>query len=237
MWETVTIGESGATVTVDRRNGLYRKVSDDPRDDLVGEGARLTWLREHGIPAAEVIECRPGLLVTAEVPGVSAAGEWPEASCPRVVDALAGLTRALHSLPITDCPFDRRLAVVIPEALAADVDLDDLDDERAGWTRDELAAELISTRPPDEDLVVCHGDLCPPNVVLDPDTCRVNGLIDAGRLGVADRWADLALVTRSLTDDSDPQYGAWAADRFLKKYGVAPHPRKNDFYRLLDEFF
>lgn len=235
MWETVTIGQSGATVS--RRNGLYRKVSDDPRDDLVGEGARLRWLREHGIPAAEVLECRPGLLVTAEVPGVSAAEEWPEESRPRVVDALAELTRAMHSLPITECPFDRRLAVTLPEALAADVDLDDLDDERAGWTRDELAARLIATRPPDEDLVVCHGDLCLPNVVLNPDTCRVSGLIDTGRLGVADRWADLALATRSLAGGLNPQYGAWAADRFLNQYGIAPNPRKNEFYRLLDEFY
>jgi aminoglycoside phosphotransferase len=235
MWETVTIGQSGATVS--RRSGLYRKVSDDPRDDLVGEGARLCWLREHGIPAAEVIECRPGLLVTAEVPGVSAAEEWPEESRSRVVDALADLTRALHSLPITECPFDRRLAVTVPEALAADVELDDLDDERAGWTRDDLAARLIAARPPDEDLVVCHGDLCLPNVVLNPDTCRVNGLIDTGRLGVADRWADLALATRSLAGDLNPQYGAWAADRFLNQYGIAPNPRMSEFYRLLDEFF
>ena len=237
MWETVTIGQSGATVTVNRRNGLYRKVSDDPRDDLVGEGARLSWLREYGIPAAEVIECRPGLLVTAAVPGVSAAEEWPETSRPRVVDDIADVTRALHSLPTTECPFDRRLAVAMPEALAADVDLDDLDDERAGWTRDELTARLVSTQPPDEDLVVCHGDLCLPNVVLDPDTCRVNGLIDTSRLGLADRWADLALATRSLADHRNLQYGAWAADRFLNQYGIAPNPRKNEFYRLLDEFF
>jgi len=235
VWEKVTIGQSGATVS--RRNGWYRKTSDDPRDDLVGEGARLSWLREHGIPAAEVLECRPGLLVTAEVPGRSAAEEWSPESRPRVVEALADLARALHSLPIGECPFDRRLAVTIPEALAAAVDLDDLDDERAGWTRDELAAQLLATRPPAEDLVVCHGDLCLPNVVLDPDSCRVTGVIDTGRLGVADRWADLALATRSLDSDLNPQYGAGAADRFLSRYGVTPDPGKNDFYRLLDEFF
>jgi len=176
----VTVGLSGAEVA--RRNGVYRKVSRDPRHDLVGEGERLTWLRQHGIPAPEVLECRPGLLMTAEVPGRSAAEEWPAESRPRVVDAIADLTRALHALPIAECPFDRRLEVTIPEALSADVDLDDLDAERAGWTRDELVARLLSTRVPDEDLVVCHGDLCLPNVLLDPRTCQVTGVIDTGRL-------------------------------------------------------
>ncbi|WUI03815.1 aminoglycoside 3'-phosphotransferase [Spirillospora sp. NBC_00431] len=237
MWERVTAGLSGAMVS--RRDGIYRKESGDPSADLVGEGERLVWLREQGLPAAEVLECRPGLLVTREVPGRSWADPWPPESLPRIIDALADLTRALHALPIAGCPFDRRLAVTIPEALSADVDLDDLDEARRGWTRDDLARELLATRPPDEDedLAVCHGDLCAPNVLFDPATCQVTGLIDTPRLGVADRWADLAIATRSMIDELNPQYGAWAADRFLERYGVAPDPAKLTFYRLLDEFF
>ncbi|MFI0483641.1 APH(3') family aminoglycoside O-phosphotransferase [Actinomadura sp. 9N215] len=234
MWERVTVGQSGAVVS--RRNGVYRKESDDPSADLAGEGERLGWLREQGLPAAEVLECRPGLLVTREVPGRSWAGPWPPESLPRIIDALADLTRALHALPTAGCPFDQRLDVTVPAALSADVDLDDLDEERRGWTRDGLVAELLATRPPDEDLVVCHGDLCAPNVFFDPGTCRVTGLIDTGRLGVADRWVDLAIATRSMTDERNPQYGPWAADRFLERYGIAPDPAKTAFYRLLDEF-
>ncbi|MEO3755081.1 APH(3') family aminoglycoside O-phosphotransferase [Streptomyces sp. B6B3] len=239
MWERVTDGMSGAVVS--RRNGVYRKESDDPRLDLVAEGERLEWLRRHGIPAAEVLDCRPGLLVTAELPGWSAAAPWPAEARPRVVDALADLTRALHALPIADCPFDRRLAVTIPEALATGPDLDDLDAERQGWTRERLVAELLATRPSEReeerDLVVCHGDLCVPNVILDPETCRVSGVLDTGRLGVADRWLDLAIATRSLAGDLNPQYGGQAAaDRYLTRYGVDPDPARITFYRLLDEF-
>jgi kanamycin kinase len=210
MWEIVTIGMSGATVS--RRDGIYRKVTDNSQDDLVAEGARLTWLREQGIPAPEVLECRPGLLVTREVPGRSAAEEWPEEDHPRIIDALAGLARTLHALPIADCPFDRRLAVVLPP----------------GWA---------GGQPAEEDLVVCHGDLCLPNVVLDPGTCEVTGVIDTGLLGVADRWADLALTTRSLDDERNDQYGPGAGDRFLAGYGIAPDQEKIDFYRLLVDSF
>ncbi|WP_370872180.1 aminoglycoside 3'-phosphotransferase [Spirilliplanes yamanashiensis] len=218
VWEPVTTGRSGAAVS--RRPGVYRKQSADPRIDLVGEGERLTWLRRHGIPAPEVLDCRPGLLVTAEVPGRSAAEPWPADLRPRVVDALAGLARALHALPAADCPFNRTLAVTIPAALAADPG----PGER----------EVLAARPGPEDTVVCHGDLCVPNVLLDPDTCRVTGVVDAGRLGVADRWADLAVATRSLTSPMNPQYGPWAAARFLDRYGVEPDPVRTRFYRLLD---
>jgi kanamycin kinase len=228
------MGLSGATV--EKGNGRYRKLSDDPRHDLVGEGERLSWLREHGIPAAEVLEVRPGYLLTAEVPGISAAEEWPAESLPAVVDALADLTRALHALPVAQCPFDRRLAVTIPEALAAVPDLDDLDAERAGWSRDRLVAELLFTRPAQEDLVVCHGDLCLPNVLLDPATVQVTGVVDVGRLGVADRWVDLAIATRSIDDARNPQYGRSLSSRYLDRYGVTPDEAKISYYRLLDEF-
>ncbi|MFB9836747.1 hypothetical protein ACFFNX_31690, partial [Actinoallomurus acaciae] len=73
----MTIGRGGARVS--RRGGIYRKESDDPRIDLVAEGDRLAWLRRQGIPAAEVLDCRPGLLVTAEEGGPSAAEPWAAA--------------------------------------------------------------------------------------------------------------------------------------------------------------
>ena len=98
-------------------------------------------------------------------------------------------------------------------------------------------AELLATRPRQEDLAVCHGDLCVPNVLFDPGTCEVTGVIDTDRLGVADRWADLAIITRSLAARYNPQYGPWAADRLLDRYRVPPDPAKIAFYRLLDEFW
>lgn len=44
------------------------------------------------------------------------------------------------------------------------------------------------------DTVVCHGDLCLPDIILDPQTLDVSGFVDLGRLGLADRYADLALL-------------------------------------------
>lgn len=234
-WESVTSGRSSARVS--KGSGIYRKEESDPAVDLRVEGERLTWLRNQGIPAPQVLECGPDVLVMTEVLGRTAGDPWPVHALPRVVDALARLTHDLHALSVEDCPFDRRLSSVIPEALAADVDLADLDDERQGWDRERLVSELLGQRPDQEDLVVCHGDLCLPNVLLDPVTFRVTGVIDTARLGVADRWMDLAITTRSLTSPRNAQYGHWAADQYLTSYGIEPNPEKINYYRLLDEFF
>lgn len=55
-------------------------------------------------------------LVTEAVPGVAAAEEWPEHQRFAVVEAMAELARALHELPVEDCPFDRRLDAAVAEA-------------------------------------------------------------------------------------------------------------------------
>ena len=234
-WEPVTTGRFGAVVS--RRRGLYRKETLDPAEDLRAEADRLVWLQSQGIPVPEVVEADRRVLVTREVAGRTAADDWPATARPRVVEALARVTRDLHGLPVEDCPFDRRLDVVLPQALAADVDLSDLDPERLGWSRERLVAELLARRPDREDLAVCHGDLCLPNVLVDPDTFVVTGVVDVGRLGVADRWTDLALATRSLAGPSNPQFGAPSAEQYLDLYGVQADVVRLDYYRLLDEFF
>jgi kanamycin kinase len=83
-------------------------------------------------------------------------------------------------------------------------------------------------RPPgDEDLVVCHGDYCLPNVLI--DAWQVSGFVDLGELGVADRWADLTTATWSVTRNLGP---GWEP-LFLASYGAAPDPAKRAFYRRL----
>jgi streptomycin 3"-kinase len=80
------------------------------------------------------------------------------------------------------------------------------------------------------DLVVCHGDACLPNFLFDPETLELTGVIDVGRLGVADRYADLALVRAQLDD-------VWSVDAagFFAAYGLAElDAQRLDFYLLLD---
>jgi kanamycin kinase len=77
-------------------------------------------------------------------------------------------------------------------------------------------------------LVVCHGDACAPNTLID-GAGRCGGHVDLGDLGVADRWADLAVATLSLSWN---YAGDWERD-LLDAYGVDPDPERVDFYRAL----
>jgi kanamycin kinase len=213
----------------------------DPGSSLRAEAERLEWMRSRGVNVPEVVQFleQDGLeyLLTSALPERDASNEWAASEVPGVVEALADGLRLLHSIPITDCPFDQRLEFKITQARERVrhglINLEDLDQERLGRTAEHLLEELLERRPTHEDLVFCHGDYCVPNVILDGSSI---GFVDVGRAGIADRWQDLALMTRSLESDMNPQFNG-LSERFLERYGVTPDLEKRDFYRLLDEFF
>ncbi len=246
----MTAGRSGARVWRSERCYLKTVEARTPAAaELAGEAERSRWLRAQGLPAPEVLDTGDDgtwrWMLTAAVPGRSLAEPWPADRRPDLVVAVAQTLVALHALDPSTCPFKRGAAVTVAAAAAAaaagEIDLDDLDDERAGRDAAGLLAELIATRPPSEDLVVCHGDLSAPNVLVDPDDLTVTGLVDLGRIGVADRHQDLALLTRDLGGELDPGYGSGEVDLLLSTYargtGVVADGDRLAWYRLLDEFF
>lgn len=76
--------------------------------------------------------------------------------------------------------------------------------------------------------MVCHGDACTPNSLLYDDGSFA-AHVDLGSLGVADRWADLAVATWSLGWD----YGPGFDGILLDGYGIEPDPQRLTYYRLL----
>jgi aminoglycoside phosphotransferase len=250
-WEQIGTGRSGAQVRRAPDGGAYAKCARGSlREDLVDERERLGWLATTDLPAPEVLDWsddgETATLTLRTVPGVPMS-ELPPSVAPSAVGSLARFLDRLHSTSRESCPFERWLAVTVPQARVRIeselVDEDDFDAERAGSSPEELLAELVDRRPRAEqlevgDLVVCHGDACLPNFLVDPESLEVSGMVDVHRLGVADRHLDLALATRSVSDAAlNPAYGPHAADALLTEYGHDIDPWRLDFYRLLDEFF
>jgi kanamycin kinase len=64
-------------------------------------------------------------------------------------------------------------------------------------------------------------------LLADDGTCT--GHVDLGALGVADRWADLAVATWSL----EWNYGPGLDDVMLDAYGIGPDPARTAYYREL----
>jgi aminoglycoside phosphotransferase len=218
-----------------------------PRE-LHEEYARLEWLgragggslRERlGAPELRFFGTegvRDFLLITA-VPGIDASDTVYADDPASLVQGLAEGLRRLHTLPASECPFDRSLEEVLAAARqrldAGLVDTTDFDEERQGRTAEELWEELLATRPATEDRVFTHGDYCLPNVLLTEER-RFSGLIDWSRCGLADRYQDLALARRSLAHN----WGAEWEAQLWQAYGLAePDPARLKFYQLLDEFF
>ncbi|MFI5734278.1 phosphotransferase [Kribbella sp. NPDC051587] len=83
---------------------------------------------------------------------------------------------------------------------------------------------------------VTHGDYCAPNVFVDPETLRFCGILDVGRLGMGDRYADLGLMYKSLSNGLNPQYGLVPAARsFVTQYGGDPDDPRIPYYIGLDD--
>ncbi len=238
-------GMSGTGVFhVERRSApdQYLKIAErHSEQDLSAEVSRLIWLQGR-LPVPDVLywaedDTRQYLLISA-VPGLVLYDESLRDQLPALMRLYATALRQIHAIPLESCPFDLRLDVKIAQAAqrlkSGAVDVENFDPERQGRSAQSAFRELLATRPSAEDLVFTHGDYCTPNVLIDPDTMTLNGLIDWGRAGIADRYQDLALAARSI----DYNFGAKWIPPFFDAYGLSEVDQaKVAFYKLLDEFF
>lgn len=247
-WEPVTTGESGAFVLHDRDHERYAKlVPTAARDDLAAERDRIAWLGETGVPTASVLGWRAtddgACLITSAVPGVPA-DQLDAPALRRAWPGIAATVRELHSLPVADCPFGGGLASMMAlarttvaenrvQAEFLPVDLQQISPARIlGQLEDELPRR---ERQEKDERVVCHGDLCLPNVLIDPDTMGVAGLIDLGRLGVADPYADISLLLANARETWPDEVAALQADDdFGELYGIDLDAARQRFYLMLD---
>ncbi|MCV7192031.1 aminoglycoside 3'-phosphotransferase [Mycolicibacterium brumae] len=172
--------------------------------DLVREAEKLRWAGCY-VPVPRVIDCGAtvdGLwLVTAAIDATSAVDpRWRDRPETAVRAIATGLRRLHDTLPVDECRY------------------------RDTWIPP-------GTRTPEPDrLVVCHGDPCVPNTLLDNEG-QFTAHVDFSRLGVADRWADLAIATASISWDFN--FGGNYDELFFEAYGVAPDAERIRFYREL----
>ena len=239
-WTQVTVGKSAAQVWRIAGKGevLFAKTAPaDGPNPLPAEVARLTWLGTVGVPAPVVQDffetAGQHWVLMSAVPGTDLTHlvERPE----QVIAALAKALRTLHAIDPATCPFDLTLHAKLQAARdnvdAGWVDETDFDTGQVGWTAQAVLDWVVAHPPETQDLVVAHGDACLPNfLALDG---KFSGMIDVGRLGIADRWQDLALACRSIGFNC----GAAAVAPFLAAYGAGWDQERHDYYNALDNLF
>ncbi|MEU0575392.1 APH(3'') family aminoglycoside O-phosphotransferase [Dermacoccus nishinomiyaensis] len=247
-WLPVTAGESQAAVFRSADGTRYAKcvVAADTAG-LEAERDRVIWLSDQGVPGQRVLGWRSGdagsCLVTSAVDGVPA-DQVSVADLRASWESITDAVRRLHDVPVQRCPFRRDLDTMVATArdvvTRGTVNPEFLPVEQRHTPPAELLARLVPqvTRRREQeatDTVVCHGDLCLPNIILDPRTLNVAGFIDLGRLGQADRYADLALLLANARETWPDKEQAHNADTaFAKRYGISLDHDRLRFYLHLD---
>jgi kanamycin kinase len=230
--------EAGGLAFELRNSATRRFLKWAPADsaiDLTAEAARLAWaVGFAAVPRyLDSGEDETGTwLLTEPVPGESAVSErWKREPGVSVIAIGEGL-RGLHdALPVDECPFSWSAPNRVSDARQR-ATLDQIDP--AAWHPEHRdltigqALDKLTRVPPIDRAVVCHGDACAPNTMLGANG-RWSGHVDFGAMGVADRWADLAVATWSTTWN----YGPGWEQELLAAYGVDPDPVRTNYYRLL----
>jgi aminoglycoside phosphotransferase len=203
--------------------------------DLDEEIRRLRWARRyiivpHVLKQGEDDE--GSWFVSAGLPGTTAVDDrWRREPATAVHEIGAGL-RAMHdALPVADCPFDwsAESRVALAKQAAADGGLNPQDwHEIHQHLTVEAALDRLADIPPVDKRVVCHGDPCSPNTLIGDDG-RWTAHVDLDTLGVADRWADLAVATWS----TEWNYGPNWTEPLLEAYGIQPDWDRITYYKLL----
>ncbi|RKW70733.1 aminoglycoside 3'-phosphotransferase [Galactobacter caseinivorans] len=188
----------------------------DPETSMAQEAKRLAWAAPH-TPVPRVVshgkDTTHEWLITEALDGLSAVDpRWlaaPETAARAVGQGL----RALHdALPTENCPFDWSVHARLTNAAQRGIDV----------------PPALRDAPPIDRLVVCHGDACVPNTLLD-DAGHPSGHVDLGALGLGDFWADLAVASMSTEWNYGPGYEA----TLIEAYGVEPDREQLAYYRAL----
>lgn len=144
--------------------------------------------------------------------------------------------RALHALPIADCPFDSSVTAWLPIARqrVADglVDEDDFDADHHGMSATAILGMVEELTGAACSSVVAHGDFTLGNIILDA-AGGVAGCIDVGRLGIADPYQDIALMWRDLGGFGEQAQAAFIAALNIERIEV----ERLLLHRTLDELF
>lgn len=244
-WARDNVGQSGATIyrlygKPDAPELFLKHGKGSVANDVTDEMVRLNWLTEFmPLPTIKHFIRTPddAWLLTTAIPGKTAfqvLEEYPD-SGENIVDALAVFLRRLHSIPVCNCPFNSdhvfRLAQAQSRMNNGLVDASDFDDERNGWPVEQVWKEMHKLLPFSPDSVVTHGDFSLDNLIFDEG--KLIGCIDVGRVGIADRYQDLAILWNCLGEFSPS-----LQKRLFQKYGIDnPDMNKLQFHLMLDEFF
>jgi kanamycin kinase len=204
--------------------------------DVAEEIEKLRWASAYTLvptPIDHGSDSEGSWIVTESIDAENAVTTRWKREPQRATAALGAGLRAFHdALPKESCPYEwsaaQRLREIRLRIEDGSLDQHEWSESFSGLTLRTAMEELRVT--PSEDLVVCHGDACAPNTLID-ERGKWLAHVDLENLGIGDRWADLAILTWSTVWN----YGEGWEMNVYGSYGIEPDPEKIRYYRLLWE--
>lgn len=234
--EQNTIGCSTAKVYRFTGSGAAFYLKIDKGLALRQERDALLFLRGK-LPVASIAyysEDTASYLLTTALPGTMACNLRNLRKPQETAFLLSEATKLFHSVPPSECPLDRTLDVCLREAYA------NMKQGLANCTDNPLGSpealyRFLDENRPEEELVVCHGDFCLPNILLHEGS--VSGFVDLGSCGIADKWQDITFCLRSIRWNFGPEAAPEIQALYLEHLGIPLDEKKFFYYRMLNKYF
>jgi aminoglycoside phosphotransferase len=225
-------------LTANNRANKYLKIQPvGYPNSLEQQSKRLLWLTNK-LPVPEIIDY--GItggyeyLITYEISGYAASNEIFKKDTKEMIALIAKGLREIHELSISDCPFDNSINKLmtiaqynIQNRFFDPVELQNKfgEDSIEKLLREvELFSDVLT-----EDLVFTHGDYSLPNIIIKDGT--IEGYLDLGNCGMADRYYDLAVAEKSIIRNFGSEY----LQLFYEQYGISKsNTEKIRFYQLME---
>lgn len=241
------IGMSDSSVYLFSDKVLKVQSADEESEN---EYMMMKWLKgKLAIPdiIAYEKECDKSYLLMSRIKGVMSCADCYMDTPELLIEMLSKAIHMLWEVGIEGCPsrinLDKKLEMASYNVEHGLIDMENVQPDTFGEggfkNPKELLAWLIKNRP-QEELVISHGDFCLPNIFFMEG--KLSGVIDLGKTCVADKYQDIALCYRSLTNNLDGRYGGKVRKKldvndFFNKLGISPNWEKLRYYILLDELF
>ncbi len=208
------------------------------------EAQILLWLKDKiRVPKVYFHFCEEDMyyLVMEMLPGEMGQNGFTYMSKEEMIVLYANEIKKWHQIPFTDFPsyntLEDKLNHVKNNIENNLVKTQYFEREFKGMSGKELYNLMMKHYPIKFDLVLCHGDVCMPNFML--ENKKVTGWIDVVGCGVNDRYLDIAIALRTLRFNCElfnDTFTQEDEELFLKTYGIKTLDiDKVLFYICLDE--
>lgn len=237
--EEISIGCSDSQIFKIEKDKKKYFLKIAKNNTLTSEYEKLKWMKgKLKVPKIHSYEKRNNVeyLITEALCGEMICSDYylenPLEGIPCIIEAF----NEIYKVDINNCPFnvgiDYKLNLVKNNMLNGLIDISNVSDNvlREFGTIENIYDYLLENKF-EEDLVFSHGDVSMPNLFVFNNS--FSGFIDVGECGIADKWFDIAIATKSIKRN----FGDDAVIEFYKQLKLKEDTFKISYYLLLMELY